>query len=91
MSYSKEPHLEPVVSPGGNASLAAGEPGVLGHSIRQVEQLGLARLRKNTEGRKVFLSRLTSSMGATFLAVQPRVCQTRSTEEAVETGRFVFF
>lgn len=40
-------HLKPVagIPPGGHASLAAGEPGVLGHSIRQVEQFGLARLQ----------------------------------------------
>lgn len=40
-------HLKPVagISPGGHASLAAREPGVLGDSIRQVEQFGLARLQ----------------------------------------------
>lgn len=49
----EEPHLQPVagVSPGGHASLAAGEPGILGHSVGQVKQLGLARLQGRTEGR----------------------------------------
>lgn len=49
----EEPHLQPVagVSPGGHASLAAGEPGVLGHSVGQVKQLGLARLQGRKEGR----------------------------------------
>lgn len=53
-SVCERSYLQPVagISPGGHQGLGAGEPGILGHSIRQIEHLGLTRLWVRVRGKK---------------------------------------